>query len=101
MFLPTQGGSTRDFDSNLYQHAPGGANYTVPNQTNGWYEVAAEYSADTQYEVSEEAFIAGKQYKTFLVLHANDNYKFASPENVSFAFSGISESNYTVTVTQL
>jgi len=99
MFLPTQGGSTRDFDSNVWQHAPGGANYTVPNQTNGWYEVAAEYSADTQYEVSEEAFIAGKQYKTFLVLHANDGYKFASPENVSFAFSGISESNYSYTVT--
>ena len=99
MFLPTQGGSTRDFDSNVYQHAPSGANYTVPNQTNGWYEVAAEYSADTQYEVSEEAFIAGKQYKTFLVLHANDGYKFASPENVSFAFSGISESNYSYTVT--
>ncbi|MBQ6885000.1 MAG: hypothetical protein IJN56_04595 [Clostridia bacterium] len=99
MFLPTQGGSTRDFDSNLYQHAPSGANYTVPNQTNGWYETAAEYSSETQYEVSEESFIVGKQYKTFLVLHANDNYKFASPENVSFAFSGISESNYSYVIT--
>ena len=99
MFLPTQGGSTRDFDSNVYQHAPSGANYTVPNQTNGWYETTAEYSSETQYEVSEESFIAGKQYKTFLILHANDNYKFASPENVSFAFSGISESNYSYVIT--
>ena len=99
MFLPTQGGSTRDFDSNVWQHAPSGANYTVPNQTNGWYETTAEDSSETQYEVSEESFIAGKQYKTFLVLHANDGYKFASPENVSFAFSGISESNYSYTVT--
>ncbi len=99
MFLPTQGGSTRDFDSNLYQHAPSGANYTVPNQTNGWYETTAEYSSETQYEVSEESFIAGKQYKTFLVLHANDDYKFAAPENVSFAFSGISESNYSYVIT--
>ena len=99
MFLPTQGGSTRDFDSNLYQHAPSGANYTVPNQTNGWYETTAEYSSETQYEVSEESFIAGKQYKTFLVLHANDNYKFASPENISFTFSGISESNYSYAIT--
>ncbi len=99
MFLPTQGGSTRDFDSNLYQHAPSGANYTIPNQTNGWYETTAESSSETQYEVSEKSFIAGKQYKTFLVLHANDNYKFASPENVSFALSGISESNYSYVIT--
>lgn len=99
MFLPTQGGSTRDFDSNLYQHAPSGANYTVPNQTNGWYETTAEDSSETQYEVSEKSFIAGKQYKTFLVLHANDNYKFASSENISFAFSGISESNYSYVIT--
>lgn len=99
MFLPTQGGSTRNFDSNVWQHAPNGVNYTVPNQTNGWYETTAEYSSETQYKVSEEEFIAGKQYKTFLVLNANDNYKFASPENVSFAFSGISESNYSYTVT--
>ena len=99
MFLPIQGGSTRDFDSKLYQHAPSGANYTVPNQTNGWYETTAKDSSETQYEVSEKSFIAGKQYKTFLVLHANDNYKFASPENVSFAFSGISESNYSYVIT--
>ena len=50
MFLPTQGGSTRNFDSNVWQHAPNGVNYTVPNQTNGWYETTAEYSSETQYK---------------------------------------------------
>jgi len=97
MFVPTQDGTTRDWDSNVYLSVSDGAGYQIPNQTNGWYETDAEYSNETEYEVTEKGFYAGKQYKMFLIVHAKDGYKFASPENVSFAFSGISESNYTYT----
>ena len=97
MFIPTQGGVTRAWDSNVRLSVPNDANYTIPNQTKAWYEIDAEYSIDTQYKVQEKGFYAGKQYKMFLILHAKDGYKFAYPENVSFEFSGISSEMYSYT----
>lgn len=95
MFVPNQTKSTRDFDSNVYLRVDSNANYTIPLQTMGWYEVDAEYSVDTQYEVTEPVFRAGKQYKMFLIIYAKDGYKFAPHESMSFQFSGMSGSLYT------
>ena len=100
MFLPAQGGYTRMWDSNVYLSVPNDANYSIPLQTKSWYEVTAEYPSDTQYKVEEKGFYAGKQYKMFLIVHAEDGYKFAAPENLTFAFSGISADAYTYTVSE-
>ncbi len=98
MFVPNQTKSTRDWDSNVYLSVPNNSNYTIPLQTKSWYEVDAEYSVDTQYKVTEPNFRAGKQYKMFLIVHANDGYKFAPLDTVSFAFAGVPEETYTYTV---
>jgi len=100
MFTPVQGGTTRAFDAEAYMSAPDNANYEVANQLNDWFEADAEYVIDSELKVAETGFIAGKQYKMFLLIYADEDYKFASPENVSFTLSGIPENIYSYTCRQ-
>ena len=100
MFIPVQGSTTGAFDAEAYMSAPDNANYEVANQLNDWFEADAEYVIDSELKVAETGFIVGKQYKMFLLIYADEDYKFASPENVSFTLSGIPENIYSYTCRQ-
>ncbi|MBE6565463.1 MAG: hypothetical protein E7655_09365 [Ruminococcaceae bacterium] len=87
MFLPEQGLDTRVRDCHLYVNPPEQVCYTLPKQTLNWVESKAEYHTQVENAVTEKGFIAGKQYKTFLLVYAEEGYKFADPESMSFRFS--------------